>query len=69
MGKWLTRAENNIFLWNIIFLYAFFPDRPTLIFSDFARRTTNRLGLALHTYGQKFDTSRENTLNIFSLKH
>ena len=29
------------------FLYALFPDRPTHIFSDFARRTTNRLGLAL----------------------
>ena len=25
----------------------FFPDRPTLIFPDFARRTTNQLGLAL----------------------
>ena len=47
MGKWLTRAENDIFIQNIIFLYARFPNRPTHIFLDFARRTTNPLGFAL----------------------
>ena len=47
-GKQLVRGGNIIFPQNIIFFYAFFSDRPILVFSAFVRYPLNQLGVALN---------------------
>ena len=50
MEKQPKRGENIISSQNNNFFYAFFSDRPTLFFSNFARYPPNQLGVALYNF-------------------
>ena len=68
MEKQPKRCGNIISPQNIIFFNAFFSDRPTQFFPNFARYPTDQLGVALGILANICRNIRKTLLNVETIR-